>query len=86
MNALYEWSLKWLMAFNASKCVHMQLGEDRPSFTLLYVNGSAIPQNNSIKYLSVYIQRDLKLHHHTLEITKKSNNTGPNHSMPFQCE
>ena len=60
------------MTFNASKCVHMQLGKDRPSFTL-YVNGSAIPQNSRIKYLGVYIQSDLKWHYHTLEITKKSN-------------
>lgn len=72
VNALYEWSLKWGMTFNASKCVHMQLGKDRPSFTL-YMNGSAIPQSNSVKYLGVYIQSDLKWHHHTLEITKKSN-------------
>ena len=70
VNALYEWSLKWGMTFNASKCVYMQLGKDRPSFTL-YMNGSAIPQNNSNKYL--YIQSDLKWHHHTLGITKKSN-------------
>ena len=53
-------------------CVHMQLDKDRPSFTL-YLNGSAIPQNNGIKYLDVYIQSDLKWHPHTLEITKKSN-------------
>ena len=72
VNVLYEWSLKWRMTFNANMCVHMQLGKDRPSFTL-YMHGSAIPQNNSIKYLGVYIQRHLKWYHHTLEITKKSN-------------
>ena len=62
VNALYEWSLKWGMTFNASKCVH----KDRLSFTL-YMNVSATSQNNSIKYLGVYIQSDLKWHLHTLE-------------------
>ena len=72
VTALYEWSVKWGMTFNAAKCVHMELGKDQPSFTL-YMNGSAIPQSNSLKYLGVYIQNDLKWHSHTLEVIKKSN-------------
>lgn len=72
VTALYDWSLKWGMSFNPTKCIHMELGKDLPDFTL-YMNNTPIPQSNSLKYLGVHIQSDLKWQQHTLNIIKQSN-------------
>ena len=66
VTALYDWSLKWGMSFNPTKCIHMELGKDLPDFTF-YMNNTPIPQsNNSLMYLGVHIQSDLKWQQHTL--------------------
>lgn len=62
------------MSFNASKCVHVKVGADNPGLTL-FLNGSAIPWANSLKYLGVTIQSNLKFNEHILNITKKANKT-----------
>ena len=50
----------------------MELGKDLPDFTF-YMNNTPIPQSNSLKYLGVHIQSDLKWQQHTLNIIKQSN-------------
>ena len=57
MSALHSvWeSIGWEMGFNTGMCMHMQLGRDKPSFTLV-INNLNIPKAN---YLGVFIQIEL---------------------------
>lgn len=71
---LCDWSTKWGMNFNPSKCMHMEVGRNLPNFKL-FMNGVAIPQTSNLKYLGVFIQSDLKWHHHIQSIVNKSNKT-----------
>lgn len=74
IDLLYTWSQKWGMEFNPKKCAHISVGNKFPSFTL-YLNGTEIPKAESLKYLGVTIQNDLKWHSHISNITKKANKT-----------
>lgn len=74
VTSLHDWSVKWGMTFNASKCVHLQLGKDVPDFTI-FMNGTAIPQASSIKYLGVFIHNNLKWNEHISKVISKSNKT-----------
>ena len=65
-----NWSLKWKMPFNSSKCRIMSFGKDpqiQPSYRL---GGETLPYVDEITYLGVTLQFNLKFHSH---ITKKIN-------------
>lgn len=75
VDALFVWSQKWGMDFNPDKiCIHMAVECETPVFTL-YMNNTAIPKSNTIKYLGVTIQNDLKWHAHIINSTRKANKT-----------
>ena len=72
VTTLYNWSIKWGMLFNSSKCVHMQIGFKTPEVRF-YLGNDTIPTSDCIKYLGVYIQYDLKWKVHITTITAKAN-------------
>jgi len=72
VTSLGKWAEEWGMTFNASKCVHIKVGNDIPTFTL-FLNGTEIPKSSSLKYLGITIQSNMKFDQHILNITKKAN-------------
>ena len=77
LDVLEKWSTDWLLAFNVSKCVHIQLHPTRLQKinTSYSLNNKQIPQSNSTKYLGVEIQQDLGWTNHIHNITSKANRT-----------
>ena len=72
VDRLHEWSCRWGMHFNSVKCAHMQIGKDMPEVRIKLGN-ELIPSTNTIKYLGVHIQSDLKWNSHVTKITAKAN-------------
>ena len=74
INSLIEWSQTWHMKFKINKCSHIQIGAPIPGITL-NLGDAEIPQTDSIKYLGVYIDRDLTWEKHITYVSKKANGT-----------
>ena len=68
---LYRWALDWGMSFNALKCFHMQIGKNVPTIRFS-LGGVQIPAVNSIKYLGVHIDSNLKWHTQVSKVTAKA--------------
>ena len=60
------------MIFNPLKCCHMQFGTDIPA-TQFMLGTDFIPITNSVKYLGVHIDSNLKWNNHISKITAKAN-------------
>ena len=72
VNSLFEWAKAWGMIFNPLKCCHMQFGTDIPA-TQFMLGTDFIPITNSVKYLGVHIDSNLKWNNHISKITAKAN-------------
>ena len=72
INLLYEWSRKWQLKFNISKCYLLHLGKPH-EFGECTIDGTVIKTYDVVKDLGVQIDMELKFHDHTTVATKKAN-------------
>ena len=72
LNALAEWSQKWLLPFNTAKCSTLHLGSGNPqdSYTILGVN---LDQTSVEKDLGVLVDSQLKFRQQAALATSKAN-------------
>nr|VZI20952.1 unnamed protein product [Spirometra erinaceieuropaei] len=76
LNRLEDWSKRWLMPFNISKCNFLQLGGFRaPSPRTYFLNGSPLQQVDSQKDLGVWITSSLKPTLHCAKAAKSATAT-----------
>ena len=76
INALVQWSNKWKLPFNASKCVHIHLGSDEyvsDYFMLDKDNISKIDTSHCERDLGVFINDNLKPDDHIKTVSIKAN-------------
>ena len=62
------------MPFNASKCKHVQIGKTDARL-LTYIDNAQIPLDQTLKYLWVHFENNLKWSSHIAKISKKANKT-----------
>ena len=72
LRKLEEWSRKWQLPFNATKCKVMHFGYHNPQQTY-HLNNHAIKSSHKEKDLGVIIDDTLKFHDHTAKAVKKAN-------------
>ena len=72
IDAVHEWSQRWQMPFNVSKCHAMTFGSNYevPHYKL---GTTIIPWVEQTKYLGVTLQRDLRFTSHISQKTSKAN-------------
>ena len=72
LNEASEWSRKWLLGFNSSKCVIMHYGNNNPhvKYTL---NGVELKESDCERDLGVYFSSNLKWKQHIISCTSKAN-------------
>ena len=82
---LENWSEKWHMSFNTSKCTVMHLGHDNPKkqYTL---NGEALKESSVERDLGVLVQEDLKTHDHCKKVVAKCNQLIGQIRRSFTCK
>ena len=76
IDSLYEWTNKWLLKFNDTKCKVMHIGLNNPHYTYTIGNSTSkisLESTNIEKDIGVYIDPLLKFNHHVTEIVKKAN-------------
>ena len=71
LNELAAWSDKWLLDFNASKCVVMKVKQKQEYVYTL--NREVLTEVQNQKDLGVYVSNDLMAEKHISEICKKAN-------------
>lgn len=69
---LQEWSKKWLLEFNPTKCSTMHIGHRNPKVKY-ELNGHELKETDVEKDLGVLISQDLKPAHHIGVIAAKAN-------------
>ena len=75
INKLYEWSEKWLLKFNGSKCKVLHLGKNNPQYEYTIQDGDTIKTlevTNSEKDLGVYMDPLLNFDIHIANVIKKA--------------
>ena len=72
LNALNEWSRKWQLGFNTSKCKTLHYGTNNKQFTYL-LDGDTIENSTLEKDLGVTFDLKLKFSEHVGIITRKAN-------------
>jgi len=72
INSLAEWTSKWQLKFNVSKCNWLHLGRQH-GFEEYTVGGIVIASCNVVRDLGIQIDSHLKFHEHTTVLTKKAN-------------
>ena len=72
LNKVEEWSNKWQLHFNISKCKCLYYGKNNPN-NIYYLNGQEINSCNQEKDLGIYFDPDLNFKSHIFNITKKAN-------------
>ena len=72
LTSLENWSKKWQLPFNATKCKVMHFGHNNPSHSY-YLNDHMLEKTNNEKDLGVFIDSSLKFHVHTAAALKKAN-------------
>ena len=73
LTALEQWSHKWQMAFNPTKCKFLRITNKKPPLThSYYIATSLIKEITSIKYLGVRIDNKLTWNDHIQYITHKA--------------
>ncbi|BHF74045.1 hypothetical protein SprV_0401712900 [Sparganum proliferum] len=76
LNRLEEWSMRWLMPFNISKCNFLQLGSSRASGPRTYfLHDTSLQQVDSQKDLGVWITSSLKPTLHCAKAAKSATAT-----------
>jgi len=74
LDALTQWAQKWMMNFNADKCVHLTITRKMsPLITTYIIDNSIIQQKKSANYLGVTITDKLSWSEHIINITNKAN-------------
>ena len=76
LNRLFEWSEKWMMKFNISKCKVMHFGRSKntpANFPKYVMNGVVLDEVQEEKDLGVIITENLKASVHCDKIAKKAN-------------
>ena len=72
LNVLHEWSVRWQLKFNISKCKHVHFGPVH-QFGSYYLNGIKIDSVESQKDLGVLFDHQLKFHLRTTNVAAKAN-------------
>jgi len=78
INTLVEWSNKWMMKFNVSKCKHMRISKNsdnpKPEYFMIDSNGPQRLDNiNREKDLGVFVSDDMKVETQCTEAANKAN-------------
>ena len=71
MNSLGDWSKKWEIKLNASKCVAVRYGRQLDDSRLYNIEGLELNFLDKIKDLGVTFQSSLTFVYHIYEIIKK---------------
>ena len=77
INAMVEWSEKWLSFFNSEKCKVLHLGRNNPKYTYKMKDGKVINElveTTCEKDLGVYIDPELCFTEHISTVTHKAKN------------
>ena len=73
LTALEQWSHKWQMSFNPTKCEFLRITNKKtPLIHSYYIATSLIKEVTSIKYLGVWIDNKLTWNDHIQYITHKA--------------
>ena len=72
LRKLEEWSKKWQLPFNTTKCKVVHFGYQNLQKTY-HLNGHAFESSHIEKVLGVTIDDNLKFHNHTAKAVKKAN-------------
>ncbi len=72
LNKIAEWSEKWQMPFNVSKCQMLQVGHSNKKYEYDMM-GQKIVATPSVKDLGITISKNLKFSQHCNEAAKKAN-------------
>jgi hypothetical protein len=78
LDHIQAWAFKWLLNFNAKKCVHMRVSpharlRDNSNITYtLNLGRDKIPKSPSARYLGVTLSADLKIGKHVSETCAKA--------------
>ena len=78
INALVQWSKKWLLGFNTSKCNMMHLGKNNLEYAYTMCDGETLQKLNVTKCekdLGVHIDPLLKFNEHITKTIKKGRST-----------
>ncbi len=72
LNALNEWSEKWLLKFHPGKCKHMHVGKSVPDSVTYSLNSTNLQSITQEKDIGVIIDADLEFESHISEKVKKA--------------
>ena len=73
INRLVKWSKDWQLLFNFNKCEFLCITNKRSPLTITYrMDGTAIKQVSSVKYLGITINEKLNWSEHISNISKKA--------------
>lgn len=72
LNELFNWSMRWGMEFNISKCKVLHVGRNNQGFNYS-MNGEQLPVITQEKDLGVITHQSLKTHTQCAEASKKAN-------------
>ncbi|MCD9088845.1 hypothetical protein, partial [Stenotrophomonas sp. SY1] len=72
LDKLHQWSEKWLMKFNTSKCKVMHIGKNNSKCDYKLF-GNSLTKENSEKDLGVIISNDLKSSKQCISASEKAN-------------
>ena len=72
MEKLNEWSRKWLLSFNVTKCKTMHIGHNNPRHNY-QLQGNALEKSDLEKDLGVFVSSDLKPSMHIAKVAAKAN-------------
>ena len=78
LNALQEWSAKWLMGFNTGKCGVMHLGKNNPKYDYVMKEGGEdkiLTKTTCEKDLGVFIDKNLNFKEHIIKEVKRARQT-----------
>ncbi len=76
LTALDDWSRRWGMRFNATKCNLMRIARSKTPFTRMYsLSGHTLEEVQQAKYLGVCIGNDLVWASHIASVSQKTNST-----------
>ena len=72
LDTLVSWTEKWQLFFNFSKCEHLHIGNDSPSYSYTLA-GTEIPLVENTSDLGVIFDSTLKFHLQTANVISKAN-------------
>ena len=72
INNLTEWSARWQLPFNVTKCKSLHIGKRNNKY-VYEMNGQQLEQINVEKDLGVLIDDEMKCHKHTAAAIKEAN-------------